>query len=131
MKLVNFLIITYRVNDFIKNKYYNSSMKYFIPLVCLIFSLQSIARDEVRPGPHNKIGHTKQSQQDKENSFVNKVLNNNFDFMESSQNTNKTSYNDIDATLSQIEKLADLKKQGIITDDEFNSKKSVLLDKIQ
>jgi hypothetical protein len=37
---------------------------------------------------------------------------------------------DNDQTLSQIEKLADLNKRGIITDEEFNSKKSLLLDKI-
>ena len=37
---------------------------------------------------------------------------------------------DNDQTLSQIEKLSDLNKRGIITDEEFNSKKSLLLDKI-
>ena len=49
--------------------------------------------------------------------------------MGSSESTNNK--NDISTTLSQIEKLADLKKQGIITEEEFNTKKSVLLDKIQ
>jgi hypothetical protein len=36
-----------------------------------------------------------------------------------------------DKVLSQIEKLADLKERGIITNEEFNSKKSLLLDKIR
>ena len=36
-----------------------------------------------------------------------------------------------DQALSQIEKLADLKERGIITEAEFNDKKKVLLDKIQ
>ena len=102
-------------------------MKYSIPLVLLIFCLQSVAQDKVRPGPHNKIGITEKSQQEKESSIIYKILNN--DFMGSSESTNNK--NDISTTLSQIEKLADLKKQGIITDEEFNTKKSVLLDKIQ
>ena len=118
------------MNDFVKNKYYNGPMKYFIPLVFLIFSAQSFAEDKMRPGPHNKIGHTKKSQEAKENSFIHKLINDDLDFMGSSNN-DKPRYSGIDETLSQIEKLADLKDRGIITDEEFNNKKSVLLDKIQ
>ena len=33
--------------------------------------------------------------------------------------------------LSQIEKLADLRDRGIITEAEFSGKKSILLDKIR
>jgi hypothetical protein len=107
-------------------------MKYFLPFVCLFFSLQCIAQDTTRPGPNNKIGHTKQSQQDKENSFFHKLINNDLNFTDSSENANnKISSLDNDKTLSQIEKLADLKERGIITDEEFNSKKSLLLDKIR
>ena len=120
---MSFLINIYQVNDFIKNKYYNIAMKYFTSLVFLIFCLQSFAQDKVRPGPHNKIGHTQQSQQDKENTFFHKLFNNDLDLMGSSNSDN-------DQILSQIEKLADLNKRGIITDEEFNSKKSLLLDKI-
>ena len=119
-----------RLNDFAKNKYYNGPMKYFIPLVFLIFSSQSFAEDKARPNPHNKIGHTKKSQEDKENSFIHRLINDDVDFMGSSNN-DKPRYSGIDETLSQIEKLADLKDRGIITDEEFNNKKSVLLDKIQ
>ena len=99
-------------------------MKYFVSLVFLIFCLQSFAQDKVRPGPHNKSGHTKQSQQDKENTFFYKLFNDDLDLMESSNSDN-------DQTLAQIEKLADLNKRGIITDEEFSSKKSLLLDKIK
>jgi len=105
-------------------------MKYLIPLVFLIFSAQSFAEDTTRPGPNNKIGHTKQSQQDKENSFIHRLINDDLDFMGSSNN-DKPRYSGIDETLSQIEKLADLKERGIITNEEFNSKKSLLLDKIR
>ena len=107
-------------------------MKYFIPFVLLIFSLQSVAQDTARPGANNKIGHSKQSQQDKENTFIYKLFNNDLDFMGSSDNDNdKVSSTNNDKVLSQIEKLADLKERGIITGEEFNSKKSLLLDKIR
>ena len=105
-------------------------MKYFLPLVFLFFSLQSIAQDTARPGPNNKIGHSKQSQQDKENTFFYKLFNDDLDFMGSPDNEKISSINN-DKALSQIEKLADLKERGIITDEEFNSKKSLLLDKIR
>jgi len=127
---VSSLAKIYRLNDFVKNKYYNGPMKYFIPLVFLIFSVQNFAEDAARPGPNNKIGHTKQSQQDKENSFIHRLINDDLDFMGSSNN-DKPRYSGIDETLSQIEKLADLKERGIITNEEFNSKKSLLLDKIR
>ena len=107
-------------------------MKYILPFVILFFSLQSIAQDTARPGPNNKIGHSKQSQQDKENTFFYKLFNNDLDFMGSSDNDDKKlSSIDNDKVLSQIEKLADLKERGIITNEEFNSKKSLLLDKIR
>ena len=107
-------------------------MKYFLPFVFLFISLQSIAQDTARPGANNKIGHSKQSQQDKENTFFYKLFNNDIDFMGSSDNDDeKISSIDNDKVLSQIEKLADLKERGIITNEEFNSKKSLLLDKIR
>ena len=107
-------------------------MKYFLPFVILFFSVQSIAQDTTRPGPNNKIGHSKQSQQDKENTFFYKLFNDELDFMGSSDNDDeKISSIDNDKVLSQIEKLADLRERGIITNEEFNSKKSLLLDKIR
>ena len=48
-----------------------------------------------------------------------------------SSDNEKISSIDNDKILSQIEKLADLRERGIITDEEFNSKKSLLLDKIR
>ena len=61
-------------------------MKYFLPFVILFFSLQSIAQETARPGPNNKIGHSKHSQQDKENTFFYKLFNDDLDFMGSSDN---------------------------------------------
>ena len=105
-------------------------MKYFLPFVFLIFSLQSIAQDTARPGANNKIGHSKQSQQDKEKTFFYKLFNDDLDFMGSSDKEKISSINN-DKALLQIEKLADLKERGILTDEEFNIKKSLLLDKIR
>ena len=47
-------------------------------------------------------------------------------------NNNNQSFSDSNTQiLSQIEKLADLRDRGIITEAEFSDKKSILLDKIQ
>jgi len=105
-------------------------MRLLLSIFIVMFSFATIASDKVRPGPHNKIGHTKQSQQDKENTFFYKLFNNDLDIMGSDNTGNETSI-DNDRALSQIEKLADLKERGIITEAEFNDKKKVLLDKIQ
>lgn len=99
-------------------------MKYFFLLI-ILFSLNTYSDEKVRPGPHNKMGHTKQSVEDKKDGFFYKLLNDELDFSGSDQQPNN------DQILSQIEKLADLNKRGIITDDEFKDKKSLLLEKIQ
>ena len=48
-----------------------------------------------------------------------------------SSNSSGRRINDGGQILSQIEKLADLKDRGIITEAEFVDKKAILLDKIQ
>jgi hypothetical protein len=105
-------------------------MRLLLSICILMFSFVSMANDKVRPGPHNKIGHSKQAQEGKEDTFIYKLFNNELDFMSSNSSSNETSINN-DQALSQIEKLADLKERGIITEAEFNDKKKVLLDKIQ
>ena len=99
-------------------------MKFILPLL-LFFTLDTLAENTARPNSNNKIGHSKQSMESKENSFFYKLFNDELDFSSSSDQSNN------DQILSQIEKLADLNKRGIITDDEFKDKKSVLLEKIQ
>ena len=54
--------------------------------------------------------------------YIDELLSN--VFKENSSNTIKDSSNDI---LSQIEKLSELKEKGILTEDEFNAKKTDLL----
>ena len=47
-------------------------------------------------------------------------------------NNNNQNFTDSNTQiLSQIEKLADLRDRGVITEDEFSDKKSILLDKIR
>ena len=105
-------------------------MRSILFIALALLSLQVIADDKARPAPHNKIGLTKQSAAEKKDSFLHKIFNNESDLMGSS-NKNQ-SFNDSNTEiLSQIEKLADLRDRGVITEAEFSDKKSILLNKIQ
>ena len=105
-------------------------MRLILFIAVAFFSLQAFAVDKARPGPHNKIGHTKQSVEDKKETFFYKLFNDELDIMGS--NNQNRSFNDSNTQiLSQIEKLADLRDRGVITEAEFSDKKSILLDKIQ
>jgi hypothetical protein len=105
-------------------------MRSILFIALALLSLQVIADDKARPAPHNKIGLTKQSAAEKKDSFLYKIFNNESDLMGSS-NKNQ-SFNDSNTEiLSQIEKLADLRDRGVITEAEFSDKKSILLNKIQ
>ena len=98
-------------------------MKFILPLL-IMFSINGLANDISRPSSNNKIGHSKQSAETKQNSFFYKLFNNKLV-------SNDTSSLDNDKTLSQIEKLNDFRKRGILTEEEFQNKKSLLLEKIQ
>ena len=105
-------------------------MRSILFIALALLSLQVIADDKARPAPHNKIGLTKQSAAEKKDSFLYKIFNNESDLMGSS-NKNQ-SFNDGNTEiLSQIEKLADLRDRGVITEAEFSDKKSILLNKTQ
>ena len=99
----------------------------FIAIVFL--SLQVIADEEIRPGPHNKMGLSKMDPNEKKDTFFYKLFNDELDLTGSNNNQNFTDSNT--QILSQIEKLADLRDRGVITEDEFSDKKSILLDKIR
>ena len=105
-------------------------MKYLLPILVIVFSAHTLANDQVRPGPHNKLGHTKQSPEEKKDTFIYKLFNDEIEFL-SSDDSNSNSAKGNDKVLSQIEKLADLKERGILTESEFQEKKSILLNKIQ
>ena len=105
-------------------------MRSFVFIAVAFLSLQVIADDKARPSPNNKIGHTKQSVEEKKNSFFYKLWNDDLDLM-GSNNKNQTFNDNNTEILSQIEKLADLRDRGVITETEFGDKKSILLDKIR
>jgi len=96
----------------------------FILLILLIFTLDIFAENTARPSSNNKIGHSKQSTESKENSFFYKLFNDELD-------SNDHSPIDNDKILSQIERLADFKKRGILSEEEFQNKKALLLEKIR
>ena len=103
-------------------------MRNILFIAVAFLSLQVIADDKARPGPHNKIGYHKQSAEEKKGTFFYKLFNEELGLMGS----NNQSFTDSNSQiLSQIEKLADLRDRGIITEAEFSGKKSVLLDKIR
>ncbi len=103
-------------------------MRYYMSVILVLFTLNTVAADLVRPGPHNKIGHTKQD--NKEDTFFYKLFNDELD-LTGSDSSKARSFEGNTQILSQIEKLADLKERGIITEAEFADKKTILLDKIQ
>ena len=97
----------------------------FILLIFFLFTFNAAADSTARPSSNNKIGHSKQDTASKQESFFYKLFNNELDDNGSSSSTNN------DKILSQIERLADFKKRGIISEVEFKSKKTLLLKKIQ
>ena len=52
-------------------------MRYYMSVILVLFTLNTVAADLVRPGPHNKIGHTKQD--NKEDTFFYKLFNDELD----------------------------------------------------
>ena len=81
--------------------------KVFLFLTLMIFIGHSMAADVKRPGANNKMGLTKKTQQEKENSFFNRLIKGDFDEKSANQD------DDIDQMKSDI---AELKKQNEYTD---------------
>ena len=98
-------------------------MKFILPIL-IMFSINGLASDISRPSSNNKIGHSKQNAKSKENSFFYKLFNDELD-------GNSKSPIDNDKILSQIERLANFREKGIISEEEFQNKKLLLLEKIQ
>ena len=108
-------------------------------------SLSIFADNVSRPGANNKMGLTKKTQQEKENSFFNKLIKG--DFVEKSANQDddidqiksdiaelkkQNEYTDSnDKILKQIKMLSDLKDEGVLSNEEFEDKKKILLNKIK
>ena len=99
--------------------------KFLIFLLILSFILpQVIVADNVsRPNANNKMNISKKTLDEKENSFFSRLLKGDFDYG-SSERSNEN-------IIKQIKMLSDLKKEGILTQNEFDEKKKFLLDKMK
>ncbi|GIR42453.1 MAG: hypothetical protein CM15mP53_03690 [Ectothiorhodospiraceae bacterium] len=56
-------------------------MRSILFIAIAFLSMQVIADDKARPGPHNKIGHTKKDAQEKKDTFFYKLFNDESDIM--------------------------------------------------
>ena len=122
--------------------------KAFSILIILIYFMPNLAMSDgvKRPGANNKMSLTKKTQEDKENSFINKLIKGEYDSVSSKQNgdleriksdiadlkkQNTYSLNSNEKIIKQIKMLSDLKDEGVLTETEFNNKKKLLLDKLK
>ena len=124
-----------------------NKIKYFSALLILsVFSISAVADNVSRPGANNKMGLTKKTQEEKDNSFINKLIKGEYDGVSINRNEDldqikseiadlkkqkEYSLNSNDKIIKQIKMLSNLKDEGILTDQEFNDKKKLLLDKLK
>ena len=99
--------------------------KFLIFLLVLSFTLPQviIAENVSRPNANNKMNISKKTLDEKENSFFSRLLKGDFDYG-SSEPSNEN-------IIKQIKMLSDLKKEGILTQNEFDEKKKFLLNKMK
>ena len=106
------------------------------------FPLIIIADTVSRPSSNNKSGVTKKTEEQKENSFINRVIKGKLDvpLFQTSKDLDqiksdiielKKEVSSNEKILIQLKMLSDLKNEGILTESEFNNKKKVLLNKIK
>lgn len=124
-----------------------NKIKYFSALLILsIFSISAVADNVSRPGANNKMGLTKKTQEEKDNSFINKLIKGEYDGVSINRNEDldqikseiadlkkqkEYSLNSNEKIIKQIKMLSNLKDEGILTEQEFNDKKKLLLDKLK
>lgn len=129
------------MNQFIRN----------LVLVVMLFSypLTVLADATARPKANNKLGISKKTQEEKDNSIINKIFKGTYETSKVIENEDldkikldieelknrKTGLNDSvssnERILNQIKVLSEMKKDGILTNSEFNDKKKLLLDKLK
>jgi hypothetical protein len=106
------------------------------------FPLIIIADTISRPNSNNKSGITKKTEEQKENSFINRLIKGKLDvpLFQTSKDLDqiksdiielKKEVSSNEKILIQLKMLSDLKNEGILTESEFNNKKKVLLNKIK
>jgi len=129
------------MNQFIRN----------LVLVVMLFSypLTVLADATARPKANNKLGISKKTQEEKDNSIINKIFKGTYETSKVIENEDldkiksdieelknrKTGSNHSvgsnERILNQIKVLSEMKKDGILTNSEFNDKKKLLLDKLK
>ena len=134
------------MNQFIRN----------LVLVVMLFSypLTVLADATARPKANNKLGISKYvdfklSNEDIDNSIINKIFKGTYETSKVIENEDldkikldieelknrKTGSNESvssnERILNQIKVLSEMKKDGILTNSEFNDKKKLLLDKLK
>ena len=116
--------------------------------IFLTYSVSIVADDVSRPSHNNKSGVSKKTQEEINNSFIHKLLkgeleNENYnskdlerikhdiDELKKEKTLSNNSIDSNDRIIMQIKTLSDLKNQGILTENEFNDKKKLLLDRLE
>ena len=119
-----------------------------ILLILSGFTASLYAADVARPGANNKTGITKKTQEEKENSIINRILRGDYDGpsfnnndeinsiksdikeLKEKKSVAESSIDSNDRVLNQIKILSELRKDGVLTEEEFNKNKKLLLDKL-
>ena len=99
--------------------------KLLIFLLVLSFTLPLVimADNVSRPNANNKMNISKKTLDEKENSFFSRLLKGDFDYGSPERGNENI--------IKQIKMLSDLKKEGILTQNEFDEKKKFLLNKMK
>tara|TARA_A100001011_G_scaffold392667_1_gene480748 strand:+ start:20 stop:373 length:354 start_codon:yes stop_codon:yes gene_type:complete len=113
------------------------------------YPLTVLADATARPKANNKLGISKKTQEEKDNSIINKIFKGTYETSKVIENEDldkikldieelknrKTGSNESvssnERILNQIKVLSEMKKDGILTNSEFNDKKKLLLDKLK
>ena len=108
---------------------------YLCLIILLIFFTNTnitIASETKRPSANNKVGHTYKTIEERKNSIVNRMMNNEVFVSEDSEKI-KQAYqiNSNELVINQIKTLSELKRDGFLSDEEFESKKALLLERIK
>ena len=105
----------------------------FIVLAILVANTTVSHSDEnQRPSANNKVKHTKKSAEERENSIINRILKN--DVFTSQESVSKKQIDEINSyelVINQIKTLSELNRDGFLTNEEFEAKKAILLERIQ
>ena len=105
----------------------------FIVLAILVANTTVSHSDEnQRPSANNKVKHTKKSAEERENSIINRILKNDvFTSQESESKEQIDEINSYELVINQIKTLSELNRDGFLTNEEFEAKKAILLERIQ